>query len=38
MIVSPEVLRLAASVFHFWEIAIPELKRTLRENNINVRL
>ncbi len=29
---------LAASVFHFGEIAIPELKRTLRENNINVRL
>ena len=29
---------LAASVFHFGEIAIPELKRTLRDNNINVRL
>ncbi len=29
---------LAASVFHFGEIAIPDLKRTLRENNINVRL
>ena len=29
---------LAASVFHFGEIAIPELKRTLRENKINVRL
>ncbi|MBO6040524.1 MAG: imidazole glycerol phosphate synthase subunit HisF [Oscillospiraceae bacterium] len=29
---------LAASVFHFGEIAIPELKRRLRDNNINVRL
>ncbi len=29
---------LAASVFHFGEIAIADLKRTLRENNINVRL
>ena len=29
---------LAASVFHFGEIAIPDLKRTLRENNIHVRL
>lgn len=28
---------LAASVFHFGEIAIPDLKRTLRQNNINVR-
>ncbi len=29
---------LAASVFHFGEIAIPDLKRTLRANKINVRL
>jgi len=29
---------LAASVFHFGEIRIPELKQMLRENNINVRL
>ncbi len=29
---------LAASVFHFGEIAIADLKRTLRDNNINVRL
>ena len=29
---------LAASVFHFGEIRIPDLKQTLRENNINVRL
>ena len=29
---------LAASVFHFGEIAIADLKRTLRQNNINVRL
>ncbi len=29
---------LAASVFHFGEIAIPDLKRTLRSNNIHVRL
>lgn len=29
---------LAASVFHFGEIAIPQLKQTLRENNILVRL
>ncbi len=29
---------LAASVFHFGEIAIPELKKTLKENGINVRL
>ena len=29
---------LAASVFHFGEIAIPALKQTLRENDINVRL
>lgn len=28
---------LAASVFHFGEITIPDLKRTLRQNNINVR-
>jgi len=29
---------LAASVFHFGEIGIPELKRYLRTENINVRL
>ena len=29
---------LAASVFHFGEIAIPDLKRSLRQENINVRL
>lgn len=29
---------LAASVFHFGEVAIPELKRTLQENDIIVRL
>ena len=29
---------LAASVFHFGEIAIPDLKRSLKQENINVRL
>ena len=29
---------LAASVFHFGEIRIPDLKAVLRDNNINVRL
>ena len=29
---------LAASIFHFGEVTIPELKRTLRENHINVRI
>ena len=29
---------LAASIFHFGEVKIPELKRSLRENGINVRL
>ncbi|MFD0964063.1 imidazole glycerol phosphate synthase subunit HisF [Pseudofulvibacter geojedonensis] len=29
---------LAASVFHFGEIAIPELKQNLKQNNIPVRL
>ena len=29
---------LAASVFHFGEILIPELKRMLHDNNVNVRL
>ena len=29
---------LAASVFHFGEIAIPDLKKTLSENGITVRL
>jgi len=29
---------LAASIFHFGEVTIPDLKRELRKNNINVRL
>ena len=29
---------LAASVFHFWQIEIPDLKRSLRNNDIIVRL
>ena len=29
---------LAASIFHFGQVRIPELKRTLRENNLLVRL
>ena len=29
---------LAASIFHFGELAIPDLKRTLKENDIIVRL
>lgn len=29
---------LAASIFHFDEVAIPDLKRELRKNNITVRL
>ena len=29
---------LAASIFHFGEVRIPELKRVLRDNDINVRL
>ncbi len=29
---------LAASIFHFGEVNIKDLKKTLRENNINVRL
>ncbi len=29
---------LAASIFHFGEVTIQELKRLLRDNNINVRL
>jgi len=29
---------LAASVFHFGEILIPELKKELKNNNIEVRL
>ena len=29
---------LAASIFHFGEVAIPDLKRQLAENDINVRL
>ena len=29
---------LAASIFHFGEVAIPDLKRELRQNGINVRL
>ena len=29
---------LAASIFHFGEVTIPDLKRTLKDNGINVRL
>ena len=29
---------LAASIFHFGEVAISDLKKELRANNINVRL
>ncbi|MBE6737550.1 MAG: imidazole glycerol phosphate synthase subunit HisF [Ruminococcaceae bacterium] len=29
---------LAASIFHFGEVRIPDLKKVLRDNNINVRL
>ena len=29
---------LAASVFHFGEIAIPDLKRTLQKNGVTVRI
>ena len=29
---------LAASIFHFGEVQIPDLKRVLRDNDINVRL
>ena len=29
---------LAASIFHFGEVAIPDLKRTLKENGIDVRM
>ena len=29
---------LAASIFHYGEIRIPELKRKLREDGINVRI
>ena len=29
---------LAASIFHFGEVKIPDLKNTLNDNNINVRL
>ena len=29
---------LAASIFHFGEVSIPDLKRVLRQNNINVRI
>jgi cyclase len=29
---------LAASIFHFGEVSIPELKRTLAENGVNMRL
>ncbi|MBR7113679.1 MAG: imidazole glycerol phosphate synthase subunit HisF, partial [Firmicutes bacterium] len=29
---------LAASIFHFGEVEIADLKQTLKENNINVRL
>ena len=35
----PEVdAGLAASIFHFGEVAIPDLKQLLRDNGINVRL
>ena len=34
----PEVdAGLAASIFHFGEVKIPQLKEKLKENNINVR-
>ena len=29
---------LAASIFHFGEVQIKDLKKLLKENNINVRL
>ena len=29
---------LAASIFHFGEVAIPDLKQVLRENGVCVRL
>lgn len=29
---------LAASIFHYKEVLIPDLKQTLRDNGINVRL
>ncbi|HAY73608.1 MAG TPA: imidazole glycerol phosphate synthase subunit HisF, partial [Ruminococcaceae bacterium] len=29
---------LAASIFHFGEVSIPDLKKELRKNNITVRL
>ena len=29
---------LAASIFHFGEVQIPDLKRLLRKNDISVRL
>ena len=29
---------LAASIFHFGQVKIPELKKTLRDNDILVRL
>ena len=29
---------LAASIFHFGQVKIPDLKKTLRDNNILVRL
>ena len=29
---------LAASIFHFGEVSIPDLKRVLRQNDINVRI
>ena len=34
----PVAAGLAASVFHFGEVKIPELKQTLHDNGINVRL
>ena len=29
---------LAASIFHFGEVSIPELKKVLKENDVVVRL
>ena len=34
----PVAAGLAASIFHFGEVKIPELKQTLHDNGINVRL
>ena len=29
---------LAASIFHFGEVAIPDLKKLMHDNGINVRM